>query len=58
MLSSLNDDILLISSSILILGLAGLEYSIGILILLIFKNVNKTLDLEDTDNDLYNHNIF
>jgi len=58
LLSAVNDDIILISSSIFILGLAGLEYSIGIIILLIFKNINKSLDFEDSDNDLYNHNIF
>ncbi len=58
MQGAINDDIILLSSAIFILGLAGLEYSIGIILLLIFKNINKKLDFDETDNDLYNHNIF
>ena len=57
-LSCINDDLLLLSSSIFLLGLAGLEYSIGIILLLIFKNINKSLDFPDSDNEVYNHNIF
>ena len=41
MQGSINDDIVLLSTSIFILGLAGLEYSIGIILLMIFKNINK-----------------
>jgi hypothetical protein len=58
MQGAINDDIILISSGIFILGLAGLEYSVGIILLLIFKNINKKLDFDETDNDLYNHNIY
>lgn len=57
----INDDITLLSTSIFILGLAGLEYSIGILLLLIFKNINKSLEFNDinnsaNDNKLFNNN--
>ena len=55
---AINDDILLISTSIFILGLAGIEYAIGILILLIFKQINKKTDFDESDNDIYNHNIY
>ena len=53
---SINDDIVLLSTSIFILGLAGLEYSVGILLLLIFKNINKTMNLND-NNEKKNFNI-
>jgi hypothetical protein len=55
---SINDDLTLLSSSIFLLGFAGLEYAIGILIILIFKNINKKIDFDETDNDYYNYNIF
>lgn len=55
---AINDDILLLSTSIFILGLAGIEYAIGILILLIFKQINKKTDFDESDNDIYNHNIY
>lgn len=58
MLGAINDDITLLSTSIFILGLAGLEYSIGIVLLIMFKNINKKLDFDETDKDVYNHNIF
>lgn len=54
----INDDLNLLSSSIFILGLAGLEYSIGILILMIFKGINKKTDFDESDNNIYNHNIY
>jgi len=40
---AINDDLTLFSSSFFILGLAGLEYSIGLLLVIIFKNINKSL---------------
>ena len=46
-----NDDLNVMSSSIFLLGLAGLEYSLGILIIIIFKNVNSKLDFNDLDNE-------
>jgi len=58
MQGSINDDLILLSTGIFILGLAGIEYSIGILLLLIFKQINKKTDFDETDNDIYNHNIY
>ena len=55
---AINDDIILLSTSIFILGLAGIEYAIGILILLIFKQINKKTNFDESDNDVYNHNIY
>lgn len=46
-LSAVNDDINLLSLSIFILGFAGVEYGIGIIILLIFKNINKNLNFNE-----------
>lgn len=57
-MGAINDDITLLSSAIFILGLAGIEYGIGILLLLIFKQINKKTDFDESDNDVYNHNIF
>lgn len=55
---TINDDITLLSTSVFILGLAGLEYSIGILLLLIFKNVNKSIEFNEITNNNDNVNIF
>lgn len=58
-IGSINDDINLISSSVFIIGLAGLEYSIGILLLILFKNLNNSLDinnLNNNDNEIFNTN--
>ena len=55
---SINDDINLLSTSIFILGLAGIEYGIGILILLVFKQINNKTDFDESDNSIYNHNIY
>lgn len=55
---TINDDITLLSTSVFILGLAGLEYSIGILLLLIFKNVNKSIEFNEINNNNDNINIF
>ena len=55
---AINDDLNLLSTSIFILGLAGIEYGIGVLILMIFKNINKKTDFEESDNSVYNHNIY
>src|SRR5947207_336541 len=54
---SLNDDLNLLSSSIFILGLAGLEYSVGILILVLFKNLNNTLELVNLNKNNKKNNI-
>lgn len=49
-----NDDINLLTLSFLILGLAGVEFVLGLLILVIFRNFNKTLNLMETDLVWYN----
>jgi hypothetical protein len=54
----INDDITLLSTSVYILGLAGLEYSIGILLLLIFKNINKNLEFNESNKNINSVNIF
>ena len=55
---SVNDDLNLTSTSIFILGLAGLEYSVGILLLVLFKNLNNTLELSNLNKKQDNNNIF
>jgi hypothetical protein len=55
---SLNDDLNLLSTGIFILGLAGLEYSVGILLLVLFKNLNNTLELSNLNKKQDNNNIF
>ena len=52
----INDDVTILSSSIFVLGLAGIEYSIGILILIIFNQINKNTNFSN-NNDLNNYNI-
>lgn len=46
-LGSISNDINIIGMSFYILALAGLEFSIGILLLIIFKNNNKSLSLDN-----------
>lgn len=57
-LGAINDDITLLSSSIFILGLAGLEYGLGILLIIIFKNINSNLEFSDLENDNKIYNIY
>lgn len=57
-LGAINDDITLLSSSIFILGLAGLEYGLGILLIIIFKNINSNLEFTDVDNENKIYNIY
>ena len=54
----MNDDITWLSSSIFILGLAGLEYGLGILLIIIFKNVNSKLEFNDLENEKKIYNIY
>ncbi len=53
-----NDDVLLLSNSLFILGFAGLEFSIGILLLIVFKNIIKTINLGDSEEELKKINFF
>lgn len=52
-----NDDLTLISNTFFILGLAGLEYSIGLLLVITYKNTNKSIfffdDKKSWDNNVY-----
>ena len=57
-LGAINDDITLLSSSIFVLGLAGLEYGLGIIIIIIFKNINSKLEFSDLDNEKKIYNIY
>jgi hypothetical protein len=58
MQGSINDDLILLSSGIFILGLAGLEYSIGIILMIVFKNINKKMEFDETNNEINNHNLY
>jgi hypothetical protein len=46
------------STSVFILGFAGLEYSIGILLMILFKNLNNSMEIKTNknENDIYNTN--
>jgi len=48
----LNDDLNSSTLSFLILGVAGLEFSVGFLILLLFKNTNNSYYLTKKDGGL------
>ena len=51
-----NNDITLLSNSFFILGFASLEFSIGLLLIIIFKNNIKSIDLtEDLINNKTNN---
>jgi hypothetical protein len=45
-------DITLLSISFFILGVAGLEFSLGILLSILYKNLNESLDIDN--NNKYN----
>ena len=51
MLSAWNDDILLLCTTFFLLALAGLEFSLGFLLIILFKKLNKTLDLNEKKNE-------
>lgn len=57
MLGSIYCDITLLSISFFILGIASLEFSLGILLAILYKNLNESLDLE-LNNKLNTQNIF
>lgn len=44
LLGSINDELINFSLNFFLLGFAGLEFSIGLLIVINFKNFNKSLD--------------
>lgn len=50
-LGSVNNDLSVLGTSFYILALAGLEFSVGILLLITFKNNNKSLNLNSDDKN-------
>lgn len=50
LLGSIYCDITLLSISFFILGVAGLEFSIGILLSILYKNLNESLNLDLNNN--------
>lgn len=52
---SINDDVTLTSTTFFLLALAGLEFCIGFLIVLLFKLFSKTLDVESLIKRQYNY---
>ena len=46
LLCAINDDILLLCTTFFLLALAGLEFSLGFLLIIAFKSNNKTIDFE------------
>lgn len=46
-----NDDILFLGLTFIFLGLAGLEFSIGLLIMILFKNLNFSLSFYQNDSN-------
>lgn len=50
-ISCKNDDFIMIGLSFIFLGLAGLEFSIGLLILILFKNLNFSLNNQSNDKN-------
>lgn len=49
LVASINDDLNLMTNTFFILGLAGLEFSFGFLLLILFKSFNVSLILNDSD---------
>lgn len=47
--SCLNDDILLFCTTFFLLALASLEFCFGLLLVILFKNLNKSLSLNDNN---------
>nr|YP_740832.1 Ymf58 [Tetrahymena pigmentosa]ABI51741.1 Ymf58 [Tetrahymena pigmentosa] len=56
LLGAIYCDITLLSTSFFILGVAGLEFSFGILISILYKNLNESLNIEN-NNKLNSQNI-
>ena len=52
-----NDDLILFSLSFFILALAGLEFSVGFLLIILFRYFYKTLDFLDLETNIKTKNI-
>ena len=57
LLGAIYCDITLLSTSFFILGIAGLEFSFGILISILYKNLNESLNIEN-NNKFNNQSLF
>lgn len=57
LLGAIYCDITLLSNSFFILGVAGLEFSFGILLAILYKNLNESLNI-DNNNKIGNQVIF
>ena len=57
LVGSIYSDITLLSMSFFILGIAGLEFSLGILLIVLYKNLNESLDI-DMNNKTNNKDIY
>lgn len=57
LLGAIYCDITLLSASFFILGIAGLEFSFGILISILYKNLNESLNIEN-NNKFNNQSLF
>lgn len=47
---TINDDIILTSTSFFLLALAGLEFCVGFIIIIFFRNFKKSFGLDNLDN--------
>lgn len=47
---TINDDLILTSTSFFLLALAGLEFCIGFIITIFYRNFKKSFDLDTTKN--------
>ena len=52
---AINDDLNIVSFTFFILGLAGLEFSFGFLLILLFKTFNISLNLIENETKSYNN---
>jgi hypothetical protein len=59
-LGAYNDDLLLLSMAFYFLGLAGVEFSLGLLLIVLFKSYNEGLDFDSSQkkNLTINQKIF
>jgi hypothetical protein len=60
LIGSINDDLTMLSTAFFILGFAGLEFCIGMLLVIIFKKILKLESFDDTvmkENNIYNITI-
>jgi len=55
---AISDDITLLTLSFIILGLAGIEFSVGFILVILFKTFNKNLDFFEIDKMWYNYITF